>query len=79
MDLQNLISIGLILLLIGFIFIVIGSFSSATKGNTDVKSAGIIFIGPIPIGWASDKKMFYTLIGFSLLLLILWFLLKKYL
>jgi len=78
MKMESLMSIGLILLLIGFIFIIISSFSSSIKGQTEVKSAGLIFIGPIPIGWASDKKMFYILIGFSLLLIILWFLLRKY-
>ena len=78
MKMESLISIGLILLLIGFILIVIGSVSSAIKGKTDVKSAGIIFIGPFPMGWASDKKMFYALMGFTLLLIILWFILRKY-
>ena len=79
MKMESLISIGLILLLIGFIFIVIGSLSSAIKGNTDVKSAGIIFIGPFPIGWASDKKMLYILIVFTILMILLWFVLRKYL
>jgi len=79
MKMESLISIGLILLLIGFIFIVIGSFSSTIKGNTDVKSAGIIFIGPFPIGWASDTKMLYILIVFTILMILLWFVLRKYL
>ena len=78
MKMESLISIGLILLLIGFIFIVIGYFSSTIKGKTEIKSAGIIFIGPIPIGWASDKKMLYVLIGFAILAFILWFILRRY-
>ena len=77
MKMESLISIGIILLLIGFIFIIIGSLSSTIKGKTDIKSAGILFIGPIPIGWASDKKMLYVLIGFTILALILWFILRK--
>ena len=78
MKMESLISIGLILLLIGFIFIVIGYFSSTIKGKTEIKSAGIIFIGPIPIGWASDKKMLYVLIGFAISAFILWFILRRY-
>ena len=62
MKMESLMSIGLILLLIGFIFIIISSFSSSIKGQTEVKSAGLILIGPFPIGWASDKKMLYILI-----------------
>jgi len=70
-------SIGLILLLMGFIFIIISSFSSSIKGQTDVKSAGLIFIGPIPIGWASDKKMFYILIALAITTFIIFYILTK--
>ena len=76
MKMESLITIGIILLFIGIMFIIIGSLSQS--GKTDVKSAGIIFIGPFPMGWASDKKMFYALMGFTLLLIILWFILRKY-
>ena len=77
MKMESLMSIGLILLLIGFIFIIISSFSSSIKGQTDVKSAGLIFIGPIPIGWASDKKMFYILIALAITTFIIFYILTK--
>jgi len=77
MKMESLITIGIILLFIGIMFIIIGSLSQS--GKTDVKSAGIIFIGPFPMGWASDKKMFYILIGLTILTFITWFLLRKYL
>lgn len=77
MKMEYLMSIGLILLFIGFIFIIISSFSSTIKGDTEVKSAGLIFIGPIPIGWASDKKMFYILIALAITTFIIFYLLTK--
>jgi len=77
MKMESLMSIGLILLLMGFIFIIISSFSSSIKGQTDVKSAGLIFIGPIPIGWASDKKMFYILIALAITTFIIFYILTK--
>ena len=77
MKMESLMSIGLILLFIGFILIIISSFSSSIKGQTEVKSAGLIFIGPIPIGWASDKKMFYILIALAITTFIIFYILTK--
>lgn len=75
MVINKIITIGLIFLFLGFILVLIGSLFSAIKPEkTNVKSAGILFIGPFPIGWASDKGMFYTLIAITILMLILYFL-----
>lgn len=70
-EMKGLILIGLIIILIGIILIIIGSFS---EGN--VKSAGIIFIGPIPIGWGLGKRLFLILAGIGIFLYILFFLLR---
>ena len=76
---DKIILIGLTFLFIGIILIFIGGIYSAAKGSNNIKSAGIIFIGPFPIGWASDKTMFYILIGFVILMFILWFIFKRFL
>ena len=78
MVLNKLISIGTALLFLGVILIFIGSILSTFKPEkSNVKSAGIIFIGPFPFGWASDKGMFYTLIIITIIMLIIYFLLFK--
>ena len=78
MVLNKIISIGIVLLFIGIILIFIGSLISATKSEkSNVKSAGIVFIGPLPFGWASDKGMFYTLIAITILILIIYFFLLR--
>lgn len=72
---DRLVPLGVALVFIGVIMIVIGSFfASAKDSKTKVKSAGIIFIGPIPLGWASDKQTFFMLLGVALLALAVWLL-----
>ena len=75
MPLQDkLILIGIILIFLGFIIIIA---SSLIQAKTNVKSAGVVFIGPFPIGWASDKVMFYILISLTVIVLIIFYLLKR--
>ncbi len=47
----NLISIGLALIIIGFLIVVISSLS-----GKDVKVGFGGFVGPIPFGWANDPE-----------------------
>ncbi len=75
---ERLITLGTIAVFVGIILIFIGSLLQATKpsktGKAEVKSAGIILIGPFPFGWASDKQMFYTLIAIVVIMIILYLL-----
>jgi len=75
-NMKNLFLIGIILVFIGILFIIISSVYTSFKGKTEIKSAGVIFIGPFPIGWASDKKMFYILSGLIIMSLIIWWILN---
>lgn len=73
LEIKYLPIIGIALIFTGILFILISSIYSAIKGQSDVKSAGGIFIGPFPLfGWASDKKMFYILIALVILMFIIW-------
>lgn len=68
MNQSQLISIGMMLVFIGILIIIAGTFFGA-KEKANVKSAGIIFIGPFPIvGWGSNKKMYYALLILGLIL-----------
>ena len=65
--------------LIGLIFIFLGIiilFASSIQ-KTNVKSAGIVFIGPFPFGWASDEKMFYLLLILTIIALIFFYMIRK--
>jgi len=65
---KNLLPIGIILIFIGFILILLSSLQGQ-KAN--VKAAGGIFLGPIPIlGFANDKKLLYILFGLGVLIFI---------
>jgi uncharacterized membrane protein len=72
---EKLIYIGIILLFISIILIFIGSITTTQKSNIKVAAGG--FIGPIPFGFFTDKKMFYLFIVLFIILMILFIVLKK--
>ena len=67
----NLISVGLVIILIGFALVFIGSFLGGK--NTKVAVGG--FIGPIPFGWANDPKMLPWIIALTATVAIIFFVL----
>ncbi len=60
MDEINFITLGIMLVFIGFILLFIGSMG---KGDVKVGVGG--FIGPIPFGWANDPEMMKWIIGLT--------------
>lgn len=64
---QNLISIGIIVIFIGILLVVIGSLISG-KGESKWAVGG--FIGPIPFGIFNDARMMWAVAGISIILLI---------
>lgn len=71
---QYLVSFGILFVFIGMILIIIGSLAQAkTAGGkeSDVKVAVGGFIGPIPFGFFSDKKMVIPFIGLLIFLAVL--------
>lgn len=74
------IGVGILLLLLGMVFLVIGGFftSSNGKGKAEIKAAGGVFIGPFPIiGAFTDKRIFYILLGVVLLFYLIWLIMVK--
>lgn len=71
---DKLVPFGIMLVFAGVIIIILGSLLSVGKGKdkAGAKSAGIVFIGPFPFGWASDKQTFYTLLAVTLVFFLLW-------
>lgn len=63
---MNLISVGTLIIVIGFVFVFVGILSQ-TKGKAKVEGGGIVFIGPIPVlGAFTSERAFYILIAISI-------------
>lgn len=81
---QYLIPAGMLFVFVGMILIIIGSFFGASgsgrqKNDSNDSSAGAKiavggFIGPIPFGFANDRRMMYFVIGLAFALIIFYIL-----
>lgn len=76
---SSLIMLGITVVIIGFILIFIGTALQSTSktgdGKTEVKTGGVILIGPIPIIFGSDKGMVVTAVILAIVLMIVAYLL----
>ncbi|MEM1626498.1 MAG: DUF131 domain-containing protein [Sulfolobaceae archaeon] len=75
-DLSILLPLGFVLIFIGIILTIIGIIKEySTKGEserrTETKAGGIIFIGPIPIIFGSDKEIAKWMLIIALVILII--------
>lgn len=70
---QQLVLIGFLFVLIGIGLMIAGTFLSK---NTEVKSAGVFMIGPIPIVFG-DRQLLIPLLILVIVIMILWFLIAK--
>ena len=61
---------GIVLILIGMLVVVIGSFMGK-PANTRAEWGIGGFIGPIPFGFASNKGMLYIVMGILILLVVM--------
>ena len=68
MDATAFYLLGTALIAVGIIIIVVAIISASTKGNDEVKGAGIVMIGPVPIIFGTDKESIKTvlLLAFAL-------------
>ena len=72
LKMEQLITLGILLIIIGFIVVFIGSFMAAkdTKSGTKIAVGG--FIGPIPFGFGNDKNLVWFVTIISLVLFLFW-------
>jgi uncharacterized membrane protein len=69
---EQLIPVGIVMVIIGVILIVIGGILTALKTKQTKAEGGFIFwIGPFPIVGATSKTMFYVLLLMSAIFLLL--------
>lgn len=63
----DIVSLGLITILFGFILVVIGSM---LKTKSRIESGGVILIGPFPIVWGSSKSMALLAVAVTIMFLL---------
>jgi uncharacterized protein (TIGR00304 family) len=74
---STLVNIGFFVIVVGILLIFLGSMIQSTSSentkensNSEIKTGGVILIGPIPIIFGNDKSMVVTgvILGFILML-----------
>lgn len=66
-----LVTAGIIVIFIGFILLFVGSALQASDKSSEVKTGGVVLIGPIPIIFGSDKGLVVTAVIMAIVLMIL--------
>ena len=66
---MNYITIGITLIILGFLILIIDTLLNAEKG--EVKGGGIILIGPIPIGFGTDRTSRIIVLVLAIILMLI--------
>jgi len=66
---MNYITIGIALIILGFLVLIIGTLLNAEKGG--VKGGGVILIGPIPIGFGTDRASMIIVLILAVILMLI--------
>jgi uncharacterized membrane protein len=72
----NLVTIGILAVIVGFILILVGSFFG--RGKTQVEGGGVVFIGPIPIIGATSERALYIVLAITIIFLLLFVVLNYF-
>lgn len=68
---NTIITMGILVIFIGFILIFAGTALQTSGKTSDVKTGGVVLIGPIPIIFGSDKGIIVTAVIMAIILMIL--------
>ena len=69
---EQLISLGILIMVIGFTIVFLGIFMGAKEGTSKTKVAVGGFIGFIPFGFGNDKNLVWFVTILSLVLFLVW-------
>lgn len=72
-----LINIGVLLAITGILAIAAGVLYSALRGDSNVSAGGVVFIGPIPIVFGSDRKTAYSAAVLGIILMVVYYLVYR--
>jgi len=71
-------SIGILVILIGFALVIVGSILTLLKSKqTKTEGGFVFFIGPFPIVGATSREMFYALLVVSIVIFVISIILSK--
>jgi len=73
MDAGFLILAGFALIVVGLAAVFGGTLLASKDGKTDVRGGGVIFLGPIPIVFGTDKRSAVTVAVIALVLMIAYY------
>jgi len=65
------VSVGLAMIVVGFGIVAVALLRSADSGHSEVRGAGVIMIGPIPLVLASDSKWASIAMALAIVLILL--------
>lgn len=68
---NTIVTMGILVIIVGFILIFTGTALQSSSKTSDVKTGGVILIGPIPIIFGSDKGTIVTAVIMAIILMIL--------
>ena len=66
---QKIVVIGLIITFLGILVTLIGLLASSLQGDGQIKGGAVVFIGPIPIVFGSDRNTAIIVAVLALLLM----------
>lgn len=72
LKMEQLISLGILMIFIGFAIVFIGTFMGAKDANSKTKVAVGGFIGFIPFGFGNDKNMVWFVTILSVVVFLFW-------
>lgn len=67
---NTIIIAGIIIILIGFIMVFVGTTLQGASKSGEVKTGGVILIGPIPIIFGTDKNFIIIAVILALILMV---------
>ena len=70
MRMDQIVSLGILIIVIGFIVVFFGALKSSNDSNTKVAVGG--FIGFIPFGFGNDKRMVWFVTALSAVIFLVW-------
>jgi len=68
---MNYLTIGVALIILGFFIIIIGTLLHLGEGKGEVKGGGVILIGPIPIGFGTDRTSMVVVLILAVILMLI--------
>lgn len=69
---QNAIRVGILLIVLGFILVFLGMFSSAVESGGEF--GGVLLIGPIPIAFGSSPEITSSMLWAGVIIVIVYLL-----